>query len=293
MDAEVKPYEPSESTSEWTSSDDASWWEKDMRSDGWGYGSSWRWWFSDAWQAWESDEHRSWWSEDADEVPEESKPEKLDEVRAEIALVKELPMVNTQAQRIQLTSLQSKQSAEDPEQIKNAPALPKLDKPTSSSSSTVCGDWLCRIKNIMDSLSSSSASWWKMVMTQAQEEFEKFSKLDRLARLDYKVEDNIVEDFPKYTLVAARGAAMLLEALDEETSADLVSTGLTKPAQIVFRILQRYQPGGVRERQEVLQKLQQPDVPQGVAELVKGLRQWQRHQLRAVEMGWTDRKSVV
>jgi hypothetical protein len=60
MDAEVKPYEPSESTSEWTSSDDAGWWEKDMRSDGWGYGSSWRWWSSDAWQAWESDEHRSW-----------------------------------------------------------------------------------------------------------------------------------------------------------------------------------------------------------------------------------------
>ena len=42
MDAEVKAYEPSESTSEWTSSDDAGWWEKDMRSDGWGYGSSWR-----------------------------------------------------------------------------------------------------------------------------------------------------------------------------------------------------------------------------------------------------------
>ncbi len=77
---------------------------------------------------------------------------------------------------------------------------------------------------------------------------------------------------------------MLLESLPKELSADLVATRQLHPAQVLYRVMLAFQPGGLEEKEDLLKKLQEPEPASTAAEAVVKLRNWERFRARATEL---------
>ena len=60
----------------------------------------------------------------------------------------------------------------------------------------------------------------------------------------------------KWTRIAGAVASMLLEAVPEAMSKDLISRRETEPVQILFRLNMNYQPGGLGEKRQVLEAIE-------------------------------------
>ena len=69
---------------------------------------------------------------------------------------------------------------------------------------------------------------------------------------------------------------MLVRAVPEEIHQDLVATPHISTVALLFRVLCLYQPGGLAERQQLLQGLTSPPAAVSVADFSNGLRRWFR-----------------
>ena len=77
---------------------------------------------------------------------------------------------------------------------------------------------------------------------------------------------------------------MILRALPEEMKSEAISSRATSTVELLFRVLKKYQPGGLSERTHVLKQLVEAKQPGTVAEMVNGLQLWMRWFKRAKEL---------
>ena len=98
-----------------------------------------------------------------------------------------------------------------PEELSKVTEGPKLAE-ISDSSSVDFGDWLYCLEHTMGDLSTSSAEWWKLVMKDAQEYYERYQAADQYSRLSMKPAPSLELGEPRWTRVDRRGASILLGA---------------------------------------------------------------------------------
>eukprot|EP00913_Durusdinium_trenchii_P034611 g32381.t1 len=88
----------------------------------------------------------------------------------------------------------------------------------------------------------------------------------------------------RLALLEQRAQAMLMEALPESLKMEILTTRATSSVQVIFKVLVRYQPGGLGERAHLLKQLVEVRVPTSVGEMVTQLQMWRRWLRRAQEL---------
>ena len=128
-------------------------------------------------------------------------------------------------------------------------------------------------------MSSTSASWWKEVETEANRSYHLEASI--IDRLDIKP---LKEDNNKYQRVRSKVTTLLLDAINGELSEELTSNKELHPTEILFYSLKLYQPGGVEERSTILRKLEEVPECQDAQEGLKELKIWERRKARAEQL---------
>ena len=98
----------------------------------------------------------------------------------------------------------------------------------------------------------------------------------------------------RWARVNARAASMLMAALDQSVSVEMVARRLTQSCPgLVFRLLTLYQPGGEQEKALVLQHLQAPSAATTPATAVDSLRAWGRWMRRSESINLTKPDPMI
>ena len=146
------------------------------------------------------------------------------------------------------------------------------------------GDWLALITPMMKDLSATSAQWWDSVMEESTRAYELWLQSEPLARLHLRPVLPAGSDRQPWARLEQRAQTMLLRALPESMRSEAISSRSTATVDILFRILKKYQPGGLAERTHVLKQLVEGKPPASVGDMVTQLQLWMRWFKRAKEL---------
>ena len=133
-------------------------------------------------------------------------------------------------------------------------------------------------------LSATSSQWWAEILTEAMGCYERWLRSDPLMKL------RILPALPDacarqpWMRLEQRAQTMLLAALPEEIKGEALAMRSTTSVQLVFRVLTKYQPGGLGERTHLLKQLVEVRQPQSVGDMVNQLQMWRRWLRRAQEL---------
>ena len=201
-----------------------------------------------------------------------------------------------QLQEAQAGMMSSKGSTKDDKEVvkPGVTSLPELKAPTTDTAPVDLQDWLQLIEAPMSDLSDGSEAWWARVQEEAQRCYREWTKATPLERLNLKGPRVKELEEGKFSRVNARAASMVMQALDSSVRSDLVSRRLTSStAQVIFRLLTLYQPGGEGEKKLVLDHLQNPERQTEPSKAAEALRQWERWHGRATAVGVTIPDATV
>ena len=171
------------------------------------------------------------------------------------------------------------------ESVRSNLELPPLPEWSASSGPVDLSDWLCIIEPLMADLSSSSAEWWSVLMTEAQHWYGQHLKLQPLERVSHEAVASAELTAPKWARLERRASTMLLMSLPQNLREELVSTKRVSALRIVCHLMMIYQPGGLAEKELILRQLEMPPESGSLAEAVQGLRKWTRWRHRASDLG--------
>lgn len=177
-------------------------------------------------------------------------------------------------------------AAETEEQIKSISnvTLTALAHPKEPEPATRFSTWMTRIKLEIAPLSENAQTWWEQHVEIATDAYKKYIHLPPLQKVLVEVD---VYDQPNFQRLAARVASMLLKAIPQTLSDDMADAGQVSPAQILFELMKAYEPGGTKEREEILEKIEKPGESSTPEDAEKSLRLWERRLRRIQELGAT------
>ena len=162
------------------------------------------------------------------------------------------------------------------------PALPELND--GDLGPLAEGDWLALIAPVMKDLSGSSAAWWEAIMKEAAETYEKWLHAEPLVRIQLQPMLPAECLQQPWLRLEQRGSTMLLKARPEEMKTEALANRMTSSVELVYRVLKRYQPGGLGERTHLLKQLVDTRTPTSVQEMIHQLQMWRRWVRRAREL---------
>ena len=169
------------------------------------------------------------------------------------------------------------------EMLRNVPiTLPTLKDVSEPQAALRAGDWLSELMPLISDVSEGARVWWNGLVQRAQDAYATWltaGPMDRMAvQPDLQVEN-------KYVRLESRVLSMLLAAVPQTVKQEAISLREMTCVQLVFRILKLYQPGGLNEKNTILDNLTQTTAAKSAAEAGEMLRQWRRQLLRARELG--------
>jgi hypothetical protein len=160
--------------------------------------------------------------------------------------------------------------------------LEKLEEPTEESASIVCGDWMHRIKPAIKNLSKRSSKYWTRLDDVVEERYKIYlmSKPVEKLTLEFKEDDELSKD--EYTKVKSVIHEMIMKALPKGFRTEAVQKRYSDPEAIMLMIMIKYQPGSRREKEALLQQIQNPPESEKKEDVLCNLRLWKRRIFRWV-----------
>ncbi|CAE7599592.1 GIP, partial [Symbiodinium sp. CCMP2456] len=128
----------------------------------------------------------------------------------------------------------------------------------------------------MNDLSPASAEWWSLVEGEADALYMRWQLASPLDRIRIVPEVSATLGLAAYQRLEARAYQMLVRAVPEQIHQDLVASRHISTVALLYRVLCLFQPGGLAERQQLLQGLTAPPAVSSFADLSNGLRRWFR-----------------
>ena len=170
-----------------------------------------------------------------------------------------------------------------PEELSKTTEAEKLPE-ISESSSVDFGDWLYCLEHTMGDISASSAEWWRYVVRDAQEYYDKYQSADQYARLSLKPSPSMELTQDRWSRVDRRGAAVLIAAVPEDVKKELVASRVKTTLDVLSRLMILYRPGSAMEKGPLLRRIENPEQAGSIQDAVEGLRHWQRYYQRAKDL---------
>ena len=125
--------------------------------------------------------------------------------------------------------------------------LPKLEY-GHQDNAMECGDWMAKIAVTMRDLSKNSHIWWDKIVKDAEEAYQRYMKASPIVKLEVETE---LEDERKYLRLRSKATSILLEAIPKDISSEAVAAREIHPAQLLYAIMKKFQPGGLGERSQL------------------------------------------
>ena len=137
--------------------------------------------------------------------------------------------------------------------------LNNLEEPTEENAEIVCGDWIYRIRPVIKNLSKRSSRYWTRLEEVVEERYKKFlsSRPVEKLTLGFKEDEELSKE--EYTKVKAIIQEMIMKALPKELKIEAVQKRYETPEAIMLMIMVRYQPGTRKEKEALLQQIQNPE----------------------------------
>ena len=118
--------------------------------------------------------------------------------------------------------------------------LPKLSPPGTELSAILFGDWLTVVGPLMGDVAPSAREWWRKTMHQVEELYGKWLTATPLQKLRLEPSsDEIVGNFQR---IEQRAVSMLLAAIPEVISKELIAARRMSVVAILLRLHTIYQP---------------------------------------------------
>ena len=174
------------------------------------------------------------------------------------------------------------------EYVRSSQQLPSLAEWTPSTGPIDLNDWLALIEPMMCDLTSTSGDWWKTLMEEASQWYQRHMKLAPLDRISHDPVPSERLNQPRWSRLERRASTLLLMALPEGQREDLISSKRLTALRIVCHLLVTYQPGGLAEKEVILRQLESPGETTTLGEAVQALRKWSRWRRRASELGVSE-----
>ena len=172
------------------------------------------------------------------------------------------------------------------EPIKYHPTTPSLAKYDTTTSSIAAGDWLVTLRPIMGGLSPNAHVWWQDVMDVANCLYQTWLRASPVDRLRIRPEQFLNRHSQgQFSRVEQKAIPLLLDAIGTELREDIIANRSLSSVIIIFKTVAKYQPGGMAERQQLLDYIVTPEKVTSAASAVKQLRKWRRWLIRASEVG--------
>ena len=170
------------------------------------------------------------------------------------------------------------------DQLRSFPIkLPVLPEPSTKMASLEAGDWLTQVKPLISDVSGKAGKWWDGVINRVTQVYLQWLEASPLERLKITAPMMTAEEEGSVRL-AQRVTTMLLEAVPQTLRTELIATRKLEVNEILFYIHKVYQPGGVAERQQMLQSITMTKEAVDPREAVDSLRLWKRQMLRCREL---------
>ena len=163
--------------------------------------------------------------------------------------------------------------------------LPVLDDPSAPEAATRAADWLELVRPLMADLSQGSASWWQRVEWEARSLYAKWTAMSAINRgLLIPTMSSQLADI-RFQRLESRAFSMLQAALPKAVKDELLATRTLTTVSAIFVTLKLYAPGGLAERNELLDSLTSLGVAKTAQDAVAQIRRWHRCLARAQGMG--------
>ena len=152
---------------------------------------------------------------------------------------------------------------EEEEMVRSQTDLHVLPEWTSENAPVDFSDWLLLVSAQMADLSTSSATWWDLTVSEARDWYKKHQFLKPLEKLKHLARPSAELLAPRWNRLEKRASTMLLRSIPDA------------------------QRGGGQEKQAVLLAIESPAEASSISEGTHGLRKWLRWKRRAEEVGVT------
>ncbi|CAE7272645.1 TY5A, partial [Symbiodinium pilosum] len=152
--------------------------------------------------------------------------------------------------------------------------LPVLDDPSAPEAATRAADWLELVRPLMADLSQGSASWWQRVEWEARSLYAKWTAMSAINRgLLIPTMSSQLADI-RFQRLESRAFSMLQAALPKAVKDELLATRTLTTVSAIFVTLKLYAPGGLAERNELLDSLTSLGVAKTAQDAVAQIRRW-------------------
>ena len=162
--------------------------------------------------------------------------------------------------------------------------LPKLAEWDSQEGPLKMGDWLALLEPAISDLSTTSEVWWGEMVKQVQQWYQDHIKMAPLERAAHGPQAPMTLQVKKWQRLERRVASMLLSAVPEQRREELVASKRLNVFSILCHLQLTYQPGGLGEKQTLLQNIESPPEALTLGDAVLGLKRWMRWRQRAAEL---------
>ena len=163
--------------------------------------------------------------------------------------------------------------------------LPLLEEPSLPEAATRAADWLELVRPLMADLAQSSAVWWQRVEWEARSLYTQWTAASAINRgLLIPSMSSQLSDV-RFQRLESRGFSMLQAALPKVVTDELLATRSLNTVSAIFVTLKLYAPGGLAERNELLDSLTNLGTAKTSQEAVAQIRRWHRSIARATSMG--------
>ena len=171
--------------------------------------------------------------------------------------------------------------------------LPTLGEWDPSEGPLRMGGWLAMPQPCIADLSTTSEMWWEQVMTEVDLWYQGHIKMAPLARAAHEPLPPPSLQQKQWQRLERRVSSLLLRAVPEQQREELVQSKRLSVFAIMCHLQLTYQPGGLGEKQTLIQNLEDPPEAQSLQEAVSGLRRWQRWRQRSAELGISEPDASV
>jgi hypothetical protein len=159
--------------------------------------------------------------------------------------------------------------------------LEPLEEPTEESAAIICGDWMHRIRPVIKNLSRRSSKYWQRLEEVVEERYKKFLGSKPVEKLTIEFDKDEELDKDGYSKVRATIQEMIMKALPKGLKTDAIQKRCGTPEAVMLMIMIKYQPGTRKEKEALLDKIQNPESCYNQEKALSNLKLWKRRIERA------------
>ena len=139
--------------------------------------------------------------------------------------------------------------------------MEKLEEPTEESAAIICGDWMHRIRPVINNLSRRSSKYWIGLEEIVEERYKNFLSSKPVEKLTLKFKEYEELAKEEYSKVKATFQEMIMKALPKGLMTEAVQKRYANPEAALLMIMVKYQAEQEKKKKHYWNRSKTQKVP--------------------------------